>query len=221
MHSDLSVPLKTQMADLSLLVLGTHNAKKGKELVELLHLLPLTVRTLTDYPEALHVVEDGDSFAENAAKKACAQAVHLGCWVLGEDSGLCVDALDGQPGIYSARFAGEQANDLDNNRLLMDRMTDFPNDSRHAHYVCHAVLSDPTGTICGSTTGKCHGLIRRQETGSNGFGYDPLFEIREYHRTFGELGTKLKSSISHRSRAISQLLPQLRKLLRKGVWSSE
>ena len=100
------------MADLPLLVLGTHNAKKGKELVELLHLLPLTVRTLTDYPEALHVVEDGDSFAENAARKACAQAVHLGCWVLGEDSGLCVDALEGQPGIYSARFAGRASKRL-------------------------------------------------------------------------------------------------------------
>lgn len=209
------------MANLPLLILGTHNAKKGKELVELLDPLPLIVRTLVDYPEALHVVEDGDSFAENATKKACQQAVHLGGWVLGEDSGLCVDALDGAPGIYSARFAGPQAKDPENNGLLIEQLTGVPIDRRHAHYVCHAVLSDPTGTIQGSTTGKCHGRIRCAEVGNHGFGYDPLFEVHEYHRTFGELGPKLKSSISHRSRAISQLVPQIRKILSQGLWTSE
>ena len=97
------------MAYEPLLILGTHNAKKGKELHELLDPLPLKICTLADYGKALHVVEDGDSFEENAVKKACQQAVHLNAWVLGEDSGLCVDALDGQPGIYSARFAGAEA----------------------------------------------------------------------------------------------------------------
>ncbi len=221
MRRDLSVPLKAKMANIPLLILGTHNAKKGKELVELFDLLPIEVRTLKDYPAALNVVEDGDSFAENAAKKACEQALHLGDWVLGEDSGLCVDGLNGQPGIYSARFAGEEANDDENNCLLLQRMRELSTDSRQAHYVCHAVLSDPTGTIRASTTGKCHGFIRDQEVGNNGFGYDPLFEIREYHRTFGELGPKLKRTISHRSRAISELIPQVRKILREGLWLPE
>ena len=205
------------MANLPLLVLGTHNAKKGQELVNLLAPLPINVCTLVDYPQAIHVVEDGDSFAENAEKKACQQATHLGCWVLGEDSGLCVDAIEGRPGIYSARFSGDQATDPENNAFLLDQMKTIENHRRQAHYVCYIVLSDPHGKVHGSSLGKCRGRIRRTEAGTNGFGYDPLFEIGEYHRTFGELGSHLKSAISHRSRAVSLLLPQLRKLLREGV----
>ena len=221
MRSALYVPLKAKMPNEPLLILGTHNAKKGKELYELLDPLPLNIRTLADCDKTLHVVEDGDSFEENAAKKACQQAVHLNAWVLGEDSGLCVDALDGQPGIYSARFAGAEAGDPDNNQLLLERMTAVPTARRMAHYVCHAILADPQGNIRGSATGKCHGVIRREEVGTHGFGYDPLFEIREYHRTFGELGPQLKRSISHRSRSITQLIPQIRDLLCQGHWTSE
>ena len=221
MHSALSATLKAKMAYEPLLILGTHNAKKRKELHELLNPLALKIRTLADYDKALHVVEDGDSFEENAAKKACQQAIHLNAWVLGEDSGLCVDALNGQPGIYSARFAGAEASDPENNQLLLERMTDVPNARRTAHYVCHAVLADPKGNIRGSATGKCHGVIRRKEVGTHGFGYDPLFEICEYHRTFGELGPQLKRSISHRSRSIAQLIPHIRELLSGGHWTSE
>tara|TARA_Y100001933_G_scaffold260562_1_gene312878 strand:+ start:27583 stop:28212 length:630 start_codon:yes stop_codon:yes gene_type:complete len=209
------------MANEPLLILGTHNAKKGHELVELLESLPLHICTLADCDKALHVVEDGGSFDENAAKKACQQAVHLKAWVLGEDSGLCVDALDGRPGIYSARFAGDKASDPENNQLLLERMADVSTDGRRAHYVCHAVLSDPEGNIRAEATGKCFGVIRREESGTHGFGYDPLFEIREYHRTFGELGPQLKSAISHRARSISQLIPQIRDLLFQGCWVTE
>ena len=209
------------MSNLPLLVLGTHNAKKEKELVGLLTPLAINIRTLSDYPQALHVDEDGNTFEENAEKKACSQAAHLGCWVLGEDSGLCVDALGGDPGIFSARFAGEQADDAQNNVLLLKQMQDVKDKNRHAHYVCHIVIADPTGTVRASSMGKCRGLIRHQAAGSNGFGYDPLFEIREYHRTFGELAGALKRAISHRARAISRLLPQLQRLLCEEAWPPE
>ena len=209
------------MANEPLLILGTHNAKKGRELIELFESLPVHTKTLADCDQALHVVEDGDSFEENAIKKACQQAIHLDAWVLGEDSGLCVDALNGQPGIYSARFAGAEASDPENNHLLLERMAAVPTEQRGAHYVCHAVLSDPSGNIRGSATGKCHGVIRREEVGKHGFGYDPLFEIREYHRTFGELGPQLKSSISHRARSIAQLIPQIKPLIYQGRWTTE
>jgi len=205
------------MPYLPLLVLGTHNVKKGGELVSLLDSLPIQVRTLADFPQAIDVIEDGTSFAENAEKKACQQARHLDCWVLGEDSGLCVDALEGQPGIYSARFSGSEATDEKNNALLLEKMRAIEDGKRQAHYVCHIVISDPEGIVHGTSTGRCQGWIRRMEVGHNGFGYDPLFEVREYHRTFGELGGHLKSAISHRARAVSLIVPKIRKLLRRGV----
>ena len=105
------------------IVLGTHNQKKGIELDELLRPHGLVVRTLRDFDDPIHVVEDGDTFGENAAKKACQQAEHLNCWVIGEDSGLCVDALDGAPGIYSARFSGPDANDESNNQQLLEKLS--------------------------------------------------------------------------------------------------
>ena len=121
---------------LSKLILGTHNAKKGRELAELLAPLGIVVQTLSEFDDPLHVVEDGETFAANAALKATQQAQHLGNWVLGEDSGLVVDALDGAPGVYSARFAGEDATDEANNRLLLERLGDAPPEKRSAHYVC-------------------------------------------------------------------------------------
>ena len=108
------------MIPCSLLILGTHNPKKGIELSDLLAPLGITVETLAHYPGSIDVLEDGDSFAANAKKKASEQARHLGQWVLGEDSGICVDALEGRPGIYSARFSGPDATDQENNQLLIN-----------------------------------------------------------------------------------------------------
>jgi XTP/dITP diphosphohydrolase len=201
------------MPSLRRLVLGTGNRKKGLELVELLAPLRIDLVTLADIPGALTVDEDGDSFAANARKKACQQAQHLQEWVLGEDSGLCVEALDGAPGIYSARFSGPQATDELNNMRLLAELENVPDDRRWAYYVCHAVVSDPQGNVQAEGVGRCHGRIRREEAGSGGFGYDPLFEIVEYHQTFGELGPVFKSVISHRARAMRLLLPQLARLL--------
>lgn len=201
-----------------MLVLGTHNKKKGRELVELLAPLGIKVRTLADFPEAIEVVEDGDSFAANARKKAVGQAQHLGQWVLGEDSGLAVDALDGRPGIYSARFAGPDASDDDNNRLLLEQLDGVPDARRTAHYVSHIALSDPTGNIRAEAKGRFCGRIATEPAGTAGFGYDPLFIVPEYHRTVGQLGAAVKSIISHRARAYRQLLPQLAALTREGHW---
>lgn len=202
-----------------ILVVGSRNRKKIGELVELLGPHGFQLRTLADYEHAIDVVEDGLSFAENAAKKACQQAVRLGQWVLGEDSGLCVDALDGAPGIYSARFSGPGATDALNNEQLLARMAGVPRERRGAHYVCHMTLSDPGGTVRIDCEGHCHGRIRETASGAGGFGYDPLFELAEYHRTFGELSGSVKAVLSHRARATRQFVPQLLALVAAGGWS--
>jgi XTP/dITP diphosphohydrolase len=201
-----------------ILVLGTANRKKGLELAELVAPLGLEVRTLADFPQALSVAETGDTFAANAALKAIEQAKHLGQWVLADDSGLAVDALGGAPGVYSARYAGPGASDEDNNRRLLAELADAPLERRTAHYVCHATLADPAGAIRAEAEDYCHGRILTDYRGAGGFGYDPLFEIIEYHRTFGELSPAVKAVLSHRGRAMRQLLPALRGLLAEDAW---
>ncbi len=188
------------------LVLGTNNRKKCLELVELMAPLGLTLQTLGDFPQAITVEETGDTFAANAQLKAAEQAVHLGQWVLGEDSGLAVDALGGRPGVYSARYASSQATDDDNNRLLLAELGQTPLERRTAHYVCHVALSDHAGTIVARSEAYCRGRIRFDPVGNAGFGYDPLFEIVEYHRTFAELGQAVKRVLSHRASAVRQLV---------------
>ena len=198
------------------IVLGTRNLKKLAELVDLLAPCGIDVKTLADFPAAIDVDETGDSFTANAQLKAGQQAQRLGQWVLGEDSGLVVDALGGAPGIYSARFSGPGATDASNNALLLEMLQGVPLDKRTAHYVCHAALADPGGAIRAESEGHCCGRILEQPSGSGGFGYDPLFEVIEYHRTFGRLSPAVKAAISHRSRAIRQLVPAILKLLREG-----
>jgi XTP/dITP diphosphohydrolase len=199
-----------------LLVLGTHNAKKGKELAGLLAPHGVELRTLADFPNAIEVAETGATFAENARLKAANQASHLKHWVLGEDSGLAVTALSGGPGVYSARFSGPDATDELNNQRLLAELEDVPDDARTAHYVCHLALADPAGRVRAECEAMCRGRIRRQPSGTAGFGYDPLFEIVEYRRTFGELGDNVKSVLSHRARAMRHLLPTLIALLVEG-----
>lgn len=194
-------------------IIGTHNAKKGIELAEMLAPYGLAVATLADFPQAIEVVEDGDSFEANARLKAVQQAMHLGEWVLADDSGIEIDALGGAPGIYSARFAGEHCSDDDNNRLLLDKLDAVPTENRGAQYYCHVTLADPAGVVQAESHATCRGLIRRQASGTNGFGYDPLFEVREYHRTFGQLGPAVKRALSHRSRAMRAILPKLVRLV--------
>ena len=191
------------------IVIGTHNRKKGLELAELLAPLGFSVLTLDDVPGAIEVVEDGDTFAANAALKATQQAKHLKQWVLADDSGLEVDALDGAPGVYSARFAGPNATDADNNARLLADLRNTPLEKRTARYVCHVTIADPTGAIRAESEDICRGRILFEQAGRNGFGYDPLFEVVEYHRTFGELGPHVKRALSHRSRALRAIVPKL------------
>jgi XTP/dITP diphosphohydrolase len=200
------------------LVLGTHNRKKGRELEALLAPYGFQLKTLSDFPEALQVVEDGKTFADNARLKACQQARHLGRWVLGEDSGLCVAALDGEPGVYSARYSGEGATDESNNQRLLEQLRDVPVERRSAHYVCHVTLSDPGGVVRIDCEEYCRGRIALQPAGQGGFGYDPLFEIVEYHRTFGELGDAVKGVLSHRGRAIRHFVAELLRIVEQGQW---
>jgi XTP/dITP diphosphohydrolase len=202
------------------LIIGTTNVAKGRELRELLAPYGFRVQTLKDFATPLDVVEDGDSFTANARKKAIEQARHLGGWVLADDSGLEVDALGGRPGIYSARYAGESATDLENNNRLLEELGDLPPERRTARYVCHVALADPLGNIRAESTDVCRGRIAREPSGANGFGYDPLFEIVEFHQTFGQLGSRLKAAISHRGRALRAILPQLISLSQSPDWTN-
>ena len=196
------------------IVFGTNNRKKGIELAELLAPYNIEVRTLADFDKQLDVVEDGATFLDNARKKAVEQAKFLNAWVLGEDSGLGVDALDGAPGVYSARFAAlsddKNSPDADNNRLLLEKLANVPLEERTAHYTSTVVLADPSGAVRGETTGHCRGRILFVPSGEGGFGYDPLFEVVEYHRTFGTLPPVVKRTISHRARAMRKMIPVLR-----------
>ena len=207
------------------LVLGTRNRKKGQEMAEMIvptwkvdpHLARLRIRTLDDRPELPEVVEDADTFAGNARKKASETALALGQWVLADDSGLAVDALKGAPGVFSARYAGEPADDAANNRKLLEAMAEIADPKRSAAFRCHLALADPSGTIRVETKGMCRGWITRELRGSNGFGYDALFLILEYHQTFGELGSIVKRHLSHRARAFEQLRPKLTQLIASGA----
>jgi XTP/dITP diphosphohydrolase len=200
----------------AVLILGTHNRKKARELGELLAPLGIELKTLADVPDALEIDEAGDSFAANAELKAAGQARHLRAWVLGEDSGIAVDALGGAPGIYSARYAGPEATDAQNNERLLAALGDTPLERRTAHYESHLALARPSGAIRARAEGRCCGRIRFQPAGSAGFGYDPVFEVVEYHRTFGELGERVKTVLSHRARAVEKLLPRLIELVDAG-----
>ncbi len=195
-----------------MLILGTANRKKGVELADLLRPVGVELRTLADFPGDFQVAEEEESFAANARAKAAGYARHLNQWVLADDSGLAVDALGGEPGVLSARYAGPEATDQSNNRLLLARLGDTPLDQRTARFVCHVAVSDPTGEIVAQSEGSCRGRILFEPRGSAGFGYDPLFEIVEYHRTFAEFGLRVKAVLSHRARAVSRLTAELMQL---------
>ena len=189
------------------LVLGSRNKKKLKEMLDLLGDLGLDLTDLTPYPDAPEVEETADTFVGNATLKATQLAPVLGAWVVGEDSGLCVPALGGAPGVYSARYSGKQGDDAANNAKLLREMAAVPPEQRAAYYVSTAVLADPTGKVVASVEGRCHGVILDTPRGSGGFGYDPLFLVPEHGKTFGELPPEVKQSMSHRANAFKELRP--------------
>ncbi|MBA62707.1 MAG: non-canonical purine NTP pyrophosphatase, RdgB/HAM1 family [Planctomycetaceae bacterium] len=198
------------------LVLGTHNQKKRRELEQLLAPLGLQLKTLADFDRAIEVEETGTTFAENAALKASEQARNLGLWVMGEDSGISVVALNNQPGVYSARYSDPGATDDRNNEKVLAELADTPLEKRTAFYTCHMAVSDPNGEIRATAEDYCYGRMRFEPSGENGFGYDPLFEIPEYHKTFGELGPSIKRVLSHRSRAMRRIRAKIEDLMDNG-----
>jgi len=155
--------------------------------------LGIEVRTLADYPQAWWWSRMEVRLPRTPKLKAVEQAKHLGQWVLSDDSGLCVDALGGAPGVDSAIYAGPQADDAANNRRLLEELAATPLERRSAHYVCHVVLADPQGTVRASARGALPRSHSQRTHGEAGFGYDPYFEIIEYHRTFAELGLAVKA----------------------------
>ncbi|WP_236075390.1 RdgB/HAM1 family non-canonical purine NTP pyrophosphatase [Mariprofundus sp. EBB-1] len=189
------------------LVVASNNAKKRKEISAILGLLGIE---LIDAEQTvfIDVIEDADTFAGNAQKKAEAFARVNNCPAIADDSGLCVDALNGAPGVYSARFAGESATDADNNRKLLAELKNNPN--RSAHFVCALHLAWPDSDKALKAQGSVAGHMLEQPSGNSGFGYDPLFFCPELGKAFADATAEEKSSISHRGRALRQLANQLK-----------
>ena len=154
-----------------------------------------------DYPDVPDVMEDGKIFEANAIKKAVSLAEATGLWALADDSGLEVDALNGAPGIYSARYAGEPVSYPANNRKLLRELEKTPN--RRARFCCVIALSSPDGKTK-TVEGRCEGVIAREERGRQGFGYDPLFIPDGFSKTFAEMDSDAKNAISHRGRALKK-----------------
>jgi XTP/dITP diphosphohydrolase len=187
------------------LVIATSNKNKLKEFKELLKGFPFSILSLEDFPHIPPVVEDGNSFYENALKKATTVANITGKLTVADDSGIEVEALGRKPGITSARFAGESASDHQNNAKLLSKLEDVPPEKRGASFKCVLVVAHPEGKT-DFVEGACKGRIINEPRGEYGFGYDPLFLVPEYNKTFSEMIPEEKNKISHRSRALRKLL---------------
>jgi XTP/dITP diphosphohydrolase len=188
------------------LVIATRNPGKVRELQELLQDTGVRLLSLADFPEIPEIPEVGATFAENAAAKAQAVARLTGYPALADDSGLAVDALDGAPGIFSARYAQDRTaprppGDADNWHKLLEEMQNVPWEQRNARFVCEIALALPDGRLF-RAYGECEGVIALSPQGDQGFGYDPVFWVPEYKATMAQLGPAVKNQISHRARAL-------------------
>jgi XTP/dITP diphosphohydrolase len=199
-----------------ILIVATKNQGKVREFQHAFAPLGLTVKSMFDYPDLPDVVEDGTTFAENAFKKAKTVGDALGLPVLADDSGLCVDALDGRPGVYSARYAGEGAEDRDNNLKLLSELEQLKQGEdtgqpllSTARFVCALSLYDPSTGVELTAEGTAEGWITSEPAGGGGFGYDPLFYLPDYGKTMAELTLEEKQAISHRGAALRLLTEKL------------
>jgi len=197
------------------LLVATTNPGKFAEVKSFLAGLPLRILSLKDLDHPPAVVEDGRTFDENALKKARTLADFSGRFTLADDSGLEVDALNGAPGIYSARYAGEGADDEGNNQKLLDALADVPTDQRTARFVCALALCAPRAQKKNDWAAResCEGRIAFAPRGANGFGYDPLFFYPPFGKTFGEIDQETKATVSHRGKALKRLAEALPKLV--------
>lgn len=186
------------------IVIATRNKKKLEELRRLTEDLDLEFLSLDDFPDIPEVIEDGKTFEENAIKKAISIAKATGLPAIADDSGLVVDSLNGAPGVYSARYAGEPSDDKKNIEKLLKKMEGVPPDKRQAHFVCVICLATPDG-LFRTFTGRVDGIITEEPRGEGGFGYDPVFQPEGLNRTFAELSAEEKDSMSHRKRALGLL----------------
>lgn len=182
---------------------ATSNKHKLEELKKILAVQGVEVISPLDVGGIPEVIEDKTTFEGNAAKKAVETARAKNMTVFADDSGLCVDALDGRPGVYSARYAGPQATDADRIAKLLGELQACK--KRSARFVCVVALASPDG-LMGTATGECHGHIAQAPSGKGGFGYDPIFIPQGYDKSFAELGDKVKNSLSHRGRALHKAL---------------
>ena len=206
------------------ILIATTNQGKAGELVEMLGAgggvgAGVQWLSLNDFADVPEVVEDGATFEQNARKKALGYAAATGVWTIADDSGLVIDALDGAPGVMSARFSGEppkgagrQLLDHRNMTKVLKLMEGIPAEKRTARFVCNICLAAPEETLA-QTEGKLEGLIATAEAGTNGFGYDPIFFVPELNSTAAQLTSVQKNEISHRGRAIKEIEPLLKALL--------
>lgn len=195
------------------LVVATRNAGKLKEIRRLFETQGVSILSLESFPEAPEVEEDGETFAANAVKKAEAISRFTGLPCLADDSGLVVSALQGRPGVHSARYSGAAANDQSNNRKLLQEMSRIPKGQRQAAFCCVMALALPDQPPH-LFEGRIEGVLLEQEQGTGGFGYDPLFWVPEFECTMAELALDAKNSISHRGQALRQVVAYLASLSR-------
>ncbi len=193
-----------------ILVLATTNQGKTREITRLLKGHDIEIKNLTDFGPIPEVIEDGKTFDDNAYKKASFTAKILGYPAMADDSGLCVEALDGAPGVYSARYAGENATDADNVKKMLQDLKG--KDNRAAAFKCVISIALPTGAAL-TYEGECHGIITDEPVGENGFGYDPLFFYPDLNKTFAQLSMDEKGRVSHRGKALKQVAGEIDKII--------
>ena len=198
------------------IVIATRNSGKISEIQSIINNSDfknmVETETLLSYPDIPEIIEDGNTFSENAAKKALTVAKFTGHVSIADDSGLEVDALGGAPGVFSARFAGEKATDSENIKKLMALLKDTPSGKRGARFVCVIAIATPSGDVR-LAEGDCAGFIAEEVRGTSGFGYDPVFVVPEYGKTFAELGSEIKNKISHRAAALGRISNILEKII--------
>lgn len=195
------------------LIIASHNKGKIREFEQLLAPLGCEVTSLLDYPQLPEVEETGVTFEENARLKAESIAQQTNCLVLADDSGLVVPSLNGEPGVYSARYAGEQKNDQDNIDKLLAKLSDTSR-SRQAYFVACLALVSPTKRSL-VVEGRAYGEIIDTPRGDNGFGYDPIFYVESEQATFAQLSSQRKNELSHRANALKKLLEVLPEWLKE------
>jgi len=195
---------------MSEIVIATKNIGKVRELKELLADLPLQLKSLNEFPNIVEAEETGATFAENAVIKARSYALQTEFWSVADDAGLEVEALDDAPGVFSARYAGDDATDREKIIKLLHELNETQDQRRLARFVCAMAISDEKGEIEFLTEGVCEGKIALSPSGINGFGYDPIFVPDGFKQTFGELSGEIKQKISHRARAAKNIIAFLR-----------